>query len=150
MDRGASGLQLWGHKRTEYDWYNWTATTWAAGKNRKYPCPSLLSLSVVRWILGYSLPTEVLQAFLPVSAQNSSYFSNLVSILWESHTFSSHPAGSLQTPPFLKKGRKTRRSPQTTVPLPNGPNCSETNMAKLLAQRQSHLNSWGTFWLRRD
>lgn len=42
-------------------------------------------LSVVRWILGYSLPTEVLQAFLPVSAQNSSYFSNLVSILWESH-----------------------------------------------------------------
>ena len=42
-------------------------------------------LSVVRWILGYSLPTEVLQAFLPVSAHNSSYFSNLVSILWESH-----------------------------------------------------------------
>ena len=79
------GLQSMGSQKS-WTWLsNWTATTWAAGKNRKYPLSISPLLSAVRWILGYSLPAEVLQALLPVSAQNSSYFSNLLSILWESH-----------------------------------------------------------------
>ena len=54
-------------------------------------------------------------------------------------TLSSHPAGGLQTPPFQQKGRKKRPSAETTAPLPNGPVCSETNMAKLLLPRGSPI-----------
>ena len=101
-----------------------------------------LGLFFTNW--GAAAPTPH-----PVSAQNSSYVCSLVTILWEPHVLLALIQQEvckllLFSRKEERKGRHLRQlchslTPETTVPLPYGPVCSETNMAKLLLPRGSPI-----------
>ena len=111
--------------------------------------PLLLTL-LMRWTLADSLLIEIPQALLPVSVEDTSCLSNLLSTPWESFLMSSlHFVWTLKTPFQLKGGRKPLS--QIDRILPNRPNPSGINVAKLLWLRCGLcLISHGTFSLGRD
>lgn len=104
--------------------------------------PLLLTL-LMRWTLGDSLLIEIPQALLPVSVQDTSCLSDLLSTPLGILS-SLHFVWTLKTPFQLKGGRKPLS--QTDRILPNRPNQSGINVAKLLCLDVASSNlPWDIF-----